>query len=62
MHHGSMRVFLGSAAGALSMLLFHQTTLQVFFWVGRAPHPAFRLALVPPFGVRKWSAHASGPH
>lgn len=45
------RIFLGAAAGALSMLLFHQTTLQVFFLLGLAPHSAFRLVVVPPFGV-----------
>jgi hypothetical protein len=47
----STRVFLGSAAGALSVLLFHQTTLQLFFWIGWAPHAAFRVALVPPFNA-----------
>ena len=47
----SQRVFLGGAAGALSLLLFHQTTLQVFFWLGLAQHSGFRLAIVPPFGV-----------
>ncbi len=47
----STRVFLGVVAGALSVLLFHQTTLQLFFWLGLAPNAAFRLALVPPFNA-----------
>ena len=47
----SSRVFLGCAAGALSMLIFHQVTLQMFFWLGLSPQPAFRVALVPPFNV-----------
>jgi hypothetical protein len=47
----STRVFLGCVAGALSILLFHQTTLQVFFWLGLAPHAAFRFAQVPPFNA-----------
>ena len=51
MNSASRRIFLAAAAGALSMLLFHQTTLQVFYWLGLAPSPAFRLAVVPPFGV-----------
>jgi hypothetical protein len=47
----SNRLFLGLIAGALSMLLFHQTTLQVAYWVGLSSHPAFRLSVVPPFNV-----------
>jgi hypothetical protein len=47
----STRVFLGCVAGALSVLLFHQTTLQVFFWVGWAPMAAFRIAQVAPFNA-----------
>jgi hypothetical protein len=47
----STRVFLGSVAGALSVLLCHQMTLQMFFWLGWAPNAAFRFALVPPFNV-----------
>jgi hypothetical protein len=43
------RVFLGCVAGALAMLMFHQMTLQVFFWLGWAPHAACRVAQVPPF-------------
>ena len=45
----STRVFLGCVAGALSILVFHQTTLQIFFWLGWAPLAAFRTAQVPPF-------------
>jgi hypothetical protein len=51
MYSVSLRMFLGAVAGALSMLLFHQTTLQVFYWCGLAREPGFRLAIVPPFGV-----------
>lgn len=60
------RMFLAAAAGALSMLLFHQTTLQVFYWFGFAPSAAFRLAIVPPFGVPQvvsgcfWAALIAG--
>ena len=38
------RVFLGCVAGALSVLVFHQTTLQIFYWLGWAPLAAFRTA------------------
>ena len=51
MKASSTRVFLGCVAGALAVLLFHQTTLQVFFWLGWAPLAAFRIALVPPFNA-----------
>jgi ABC-type uncharacterized transport system permease subunit len=47
----STRVFLGCVAGALSVLLFHQTTLQIFFWLGWAPQAAFRTAQVRPFNA-----------
>lgn len=47
----SNRIFLGAVAGALSMLVFHQTTLQIFFWTGLAPQAAFRVAQVPPFNA-----------
>jgi ABC-type uncharacterized transport system permease subunit len=47
----STRVFLGCVAGALSVLIFHQTTLQVFFWLGWAPLAAFRIAQVAPFNA-----------
>ncbi len=47
----STRIFLGSVAGALSILVFHQVTLQIFFWLGWAPHPAFRIAHVGPFSA-----------
>jgi ABC-type enterochelin transport system permease subunit len=47
----STRIFLGSVAGAISVLIFHQTILQVFFWVGLAPQAAFRVAHVPPFNM-----------
>jgi hypothetical protein len=43
------RIFLGCIAGAISVLVFHQTTLQLFFWFGLAPQAAFRVAVVPPF-------------
>jgi hypothetical protein len=43
------RIFLGCIAGAISVLVFHQTTLQLFFWLGLAPQAAFRVAVVPPF-------------
>lgn len=49
MKASSTRVFLGCVAGALSILVFHQTTLQIFFWLGWAPLAAFRTAQVPPF-------------
>jgi hypothetical protein len=45
------RVFLGCVAGAVSVLIFHQTTLQVFFWLGLAPQAAFRVGHVPPFNM-----------
>jgi hypothetical protein len=45
------RVFLGCVAGAVSVLIFHQTTLQIFFWLGFAPQAAFRSAHVPPFNM-----------
>jgi hypothetical protein len=47
----STRIFLGCVAGALAMLMFHQTTLQIFFWCGLTPQAAFRIAHVPPFNV-----------
>jgi hypothetical protein len=47
----STRVFLGCVAGALSVLVFHQATLQIFFWLGWAPQAAFRTAQVPPFNA-----------
>jgi ABC-type uncharacterized transport system permease subunit len=47
----SNRVFLGCVAGALSILVFHQMTLQIFYWLGWAAHPAFRIAHVPPFNA-----------
>jgi hypothetical protein len=45
------RVFLGCVAGAIAALVFHQTTLQVFYWLGLAPQAAFRIAHVPPFNA-----------
>jgi hypothetical protein len=45
----STRIFLGCVAGAISVLTFHQTALQIFFWLGLAPQAAFRIAQVPPF-------------
>lgn len=47
----STRIFLGCIAGAISVLVFHQTTLQLFFWCGLAPQAAFRVAVVPPFNA-----------
>jgi hypothetical protein len=44
------RIFLGCVAGSVSVLMFHQTTLQ-FFWLGWAPMAAFRIAQVPPFSA-----------
>ena len=51
MRASSTRIFLGCVAGALAMLMFHQMTQQIFFWSGWAPHPAFRVAHVPPFNA-----------
>src|ERR1700744_5754817 len=51
MKEPSTRVFLGCVAGALSILMFHQTTLQVFYWLGWTPMAAFRIAQVPPFNA-----------
>lgn len=48
MKEPSTRIFLGCVAGAISVLAFHETTLQVFFWFGWAPQAAFRMANVPP--------------
>ena len=45
------RIFLGCIAGAIAVLVFHQTTLQLFFWCGLAPQAAFRVAVVPPFNA-----------
>jgi hypothetical protein len=45
------RIFLGCIAGAISVLVFHQTTLQVFFWCGFTAQAAFRVAVVPPFNA-----------
>lgn len=45
------RIFLGCIAGAIAVLMFHQTTLQALFWCGLAPHAAFRIAVVPPFNA-----------
>lgn len=51
MTHLPMRIFLGCIAGAIAVLVFHQTTLQLFFWAGLAPRAAFRFAVVPPFNA-----------
>jgi hypothetical protein len=51
MNSTSTRIFLGCVAGALAMLMFHQTTLQVFYWCGLTEQSAFRIAHVPPFNV-----------
>ena len=45
------RIFLGCIAGAIAVLVFHQTTLQLLFWCGLAPQAAFRVAVVPPFNA-----------
>ncbi len=47
----STRVFIGCVAGALAVLMFHQTTLQIFYWLGWTPMAAFRIAQVPPFNA-----------
>jgi hypothetical protein len=49
MAHLPTRIFLGCIAGAISVLVFHQTTLQLFFWSGLASQAAFRVANVPHF-------------
>ncbi len=51
MTQSPMRIFLGCIAGAVAVLVFHQTTLQVLFWLGLAPRAAFRIAVVPPFNA-----------
>lgn len=51
MFPASKAIFLGCIAGALSVLVFHQTLLQLFFWFGIAPQAAFRVAHVPPFNA-----------
>jgi hypothetical protein len=45
------RLFLGCVAGAVSVLMIHQTIMQAFFWVGLAPQAAFRVGHVPPFNM-----------
>jgi hypothetical protein len=45
------RIFLGCIAGAIAVLVFHQTTLQLLFWCGLAPQAAFRIGVVPPFNA-----------
>jgi hypothetical protein len=45
------RIFLGCIAGAIAVLVFHQSTLQLFFWFGLAPQAAFRVAVVQPFNA-----------
>ena len=47
----STRIFIGCVAGALAVLMFHQTTLQIFYWLGWTPMAAFRTAQVPPFNA-----------
>jgi hypothetical protein len=47
----SKTIFLGCIAGAIAVLTFHQTTLQLYFWLGLAPQAAFRVAVVPPFNA-----------
>jgi hypothetical protein len=51
MFPASKPIFLGCLAGAIAVLVFHQTTLQLFFWFGLAPQAAFRVATVPPFNA-----------
>jgi hypothetical protein len=43
------RIFLGCVAGSIAVLTFHESTLQVAFWLGLAPQAAFRVAQVAPF-------------
>lgn len=47
----SKHFFLGCIAGAISVLVFHQTLLQLLFWFGIAPQAAFRVAVVAPFNA-----------
>lgn len=47
----STRMFLGCVAGAVSILVFHQAALQIFYWLGLAPQAAFRMVRVPPFDM-----------
>lgn len=42
----STRIYLGCIAGAISVLVFRQSTLQLLFWLGLAPPAAFRVAAV----------------
>ena len=49
--HRSTRLFLGFIAGALSVLIFHQITVEALYLLGLAPFSAFRVTPVPPFGV-----------
>jgi len=51
MFHISKPIFLGCVAGAISVLVFHQTTLQLLFWLGMAPQAAFRVGVVAPFNA-----------
>jgi ABC-type uncharacterized transport system permease subunit len=51
MYPASKPVFLGCIAGAISVLVFHQTTLQLCFWFGLAQQAAFRVAVVAPFNA-----------
>jgi len=45
-----MRAFLGFIAGAISLLIFHQGLLEMFYLAG-AGGPAWSVQPVPPFGV-----------
>jgi hypothetical protein len=44
-------LFLSCIAGGISVLVFHQTLLQLFFWTGLAPQAAFRVGVVAPFNA-----------
>lgn len=47
----STRIYLGCIAGAISVLVFRQSTAQLLFWLGLAPQAGFHIAVVPPFNA-----------
>ncbi len=47
----SKQIFLGCIAGAIAVLVFHQTTLELLYRAGLAPLAAFRIGVVPPFNA-----------
>jgi hypothetical protein len=46
-----MRAFLGFAAGAISVLTFHQGMVELLHLLGLAPFTAFRTTPIRPLGV-----------